>query len=108
MHSPIFRRLVVVAVAVSSATAALLLGVVPFQGWLEQRDRNTSLLIEIEGIEASNEGDEARIDALGTDEEIERLAREEYGLVRPDEEAYAVQSGSRAELDIPDVWPFSD
>ena len=44
--------------------------------------------VEVEAVEAVNRGYEERIDALGTDDEVERLAREDYGLIRPDEEAY--------------------
>ena len=104
----ILRRLAVVGVILASATAALLLGVVPFRGWLEQRDHNDALRIEVEAVEAGNRAYEDRVDALDTDEEIERLAREEYGLVRPDEEAYAVQPGPVVEAEVPGIWPFSD
>jgi len=108
VRRPALRRLTLVAVALLSAGAALLLGVVPFQGWLEQRDRNAALRIEVEAVEAGNRDYEDRIDALDTDAEIERLAREEYGLVRPDEEAYAIQSTPRVEFDVPGIWPFAD
>ena len=101
-------RLAVVVVASLSAGAALLLGVVPFKGWLEQRDRNAALRIEVEEVEAGNRDYENRVDALDTDEEIERLAREEYGLVRPDEEAYAIQPDPAVEAEVPGIWPFDD
>ena len=102
------RWLAVVVVAVVSAGAALLLGVVPFQGWLEQRDRNAALRVEVEAVEAGNRAYEDRMDALDTDEEIERLAREEYGLVRPDEEAYAIQPAPASDAEVPGIWPFAD
>ena len=41
-----------------------------------------------------------------TAEEIERLAREQYNLVFPGEEAYAVLPAPLPELDLPTVWPF--
>jgi len=102
------KRLAVVVVALASAGVALLFGVVPFRGWLEQRDRNAALRVEVEAVEAGNRAYEDRMDALETDAEIERLAREEYGLVRPDEEAYAVQPGDSGEVDVPAVWPFDE
>ena len=108
MRQAVSRRLVLVLVAVAAAAAALPLGVVPFRDWLEQRDRTEALRVEVEAVEAVNRGYEERIDALGTDDEVERLAREDYGLVRPDEEAYAVAPSSRSAQGIPGVWPFGD
>ncbi|MEC8947999.1 MAG: septum formation initiator family protein [Actinomycetota bacterium] len=108
MRRAISRRLVLVLVVVTAVAAALPLGVVPFRDWLEQRDRTEALRIEVEAVEAVNRGYEERIDALGTDDEVERLAREDYGLIRPDEEAYAVAPSPRSELGIPGVWPFGD
>ncbi len=106
MQQAVSRRLVLVLVAITAAAAALPLGVVPFRDWLEQRDRTEALRVEVEAVEVVNRGYEERIDALGTDEEVERLAREEYGLIRPDEEAYAVAPSSRSEQGIPEIWPF--
>ena len=100
------RRLILALVAVTAAAAALPLGVVPFRDWLEQRERTAELRIEVDAVEAVNRGYEERIDALGTDEEIERRAREDYGLIRPDEEAYAIPPSPRADHEIPGVWPF--
>jgi len=100
------RRLVLVLVAVTAAAAALPLGVVPFRDWLEQRDRTEALRIEVEAVEAVNRGYVERIDALGTDQEVERLAREDYGLIRPDEEAYAVTPSPRVDQRMPGIWPF--
>ncbi len=94
--------------ATLSAGVALMAGVVPFRGWLEQRDRNAALRVEVEAVEADNRAYEDRMDALDTDEEIERLAREEYGLVRPDEEAYAIQPAPASDAVVPGIWPFAD
>jgi hypothetical protein len=43
-----------------------------------------------------------------TAEEIERLAREQYNLVFPGEEAYAVLPAPLPELDLPALWPFGE
>ena len=94
--------------AVVAAGAARRLGVAPFQGWLDQRDRNAALRVEVEAVEAGNRAYEDRMDALETDEEIERLAREDYGLVRPDEEAYAIQPAPASDAEVPGIWPFAD
>jgi len=102
------RRLILMMVVVTAAAAALPLGVVPFRDWLEQRDRTAALRVEVEAVEDVNRGYDERIDALGTDEEIERRAREDYGLIRPDEEAYAIPPSPRTEREVPGVWPFDD
>ena len=108
MRQAVSRRLVLVLVAVTAAAAALPLGVVPFRDWLEQRERTEALGGVVEAVEAVNRGYEERIDALGTDDEVERLAREDYGLIRPDEEAYAVAPPSRSGHGLPGIWPFGD
>ena len=51
---------------------------------------------------------EERIERLQTAEEIERLGREQYNLVFPGEEAYAVLPAPLPELDLPTLWPFGD
>ena len=57
-------------------------------------------------LRAQNAAYEERIERLQTVEEIERLAREQYNLVFPGEEAYAVLPAPLPELDLPTVWPF--
>ena len=44
---------------------------------------------------------------LKTDEEIERIARSEYNLIKPHEEAYYVVPVSTDEMNIPGIWPFN-
>ena len=44
-----------------------------------------------------------RVDQLHTDAEIERLAREQYNLVRPGEEAYAILPAPEDEAAPPDT-----
>jgi cell division protein FtsB len=41
-------------------------------------------------LDRENDRLEDRAESLGRDEEIERLAREDYGMVRPGEESYGV------------------
>ena len=47
-----------------------------------------------------------RVEALGTDEEIERIAREQYNLVFPGEEAYGILPATPPPPVVPDAWPF--
>ena len=100
------RRFSLLAVTLTAVAAALALGVVPFQDWFEQSERTADLQAQVEEVEALNSGYEDRIDALNTDEEIERRARAEYNLVRPDEEAYAVLPPPDESVAVPGIWPF--
>ena len=86
----------------------LAFGIDPFSDWLGQRSDSTSLRSQVEEVERRNKEYELQIDALNTDEEIERRAREEYNLVRPEEEAYAVLPPPPAAHRIEGVWPFNN
>ena len=57
-------------------------------------------------LQDKNEEPSKRIHKLKKPEEIERMAREEYGMVRPGEEAYAILPAPTP-VALPDVWPFA-
>ncbi len=101
------RFLPFLGVTLAVATATLAFGVVPFRDWLNQRQVNLDLRVQVEELEQANRVYELRIDALNTDEEIEERARREYNLVLPDEEAYAVLPPPAAVRQLPGVWPFN-
>ena len=107
MKPRVLRRLALVTVMAGASVTVLVIGVVPLNDWFDQRSTTDELLAELAEVEAVNDAYRARIDALNTDEEIERRARAEYNLVRPNEEAYAVLPPP-AEKRISGVWPFAD
>jgi cell division protein FtsB len=72
------------------AIAALFVGVFPTRAVLTQRADLDAAESTLATLDAENAALEARIDALGTDAEIERIARQQYNLVYPGEEAYAM------------------
>jgi cell division protein FtsB len=111
--------LALVALLAVVVTAA---GIFPFRQIIADR-RTVSLAQEkLLALRAETGRLEAEVAALGTDTEVERLAREQFGLVRPGETAYVVVSpegegGSEPEteptLDRPgeqpwwrDLWDF--
>lgn len=109
MSASFLKRLVLLGVMVAASAAVLVVGVVPVRDWLDQRSTTGELLAELAEVEAVNAAYRDRIDALNTDEEIERRARAEYNLVRPGEEAYAVLPPPLpADRGITGVWPFAD
>jgi hypothetical protein len=77
--------------------AALLLflaaAVFPTRTYLQQRDQMAAEQEKVQILTAENQKLAARVTELHTDAEIERLAREQYNLVKPGEEAYAILPG---------------
>lgn len=68
----------------------LFIAVFPARTYLDQRNQRQEVLARIKATDAKNKALEQRIRSLNTDAEVERLAREQYNLVRPGEEAYAI------------------
>lgn len=99
------RPLLVAAVAV--ATMVLLaLYVFPTRTWIDQRAAIAETESSLDAIAAEREALEARVTELDTDSEIELIARTQYGLVLPGEEAYAVLPAPEQPVEFPSVWPF--
>ncbi len=70
--------------------AAFLTQVVPYRQILDSSRQVSSARAELAALEEDNELLAADIAALETDEEVEKLAREKLGYVRPGETAYIV------------------
>jgi hypothetical protein len=85
---------------------ALGLGVFPTRAFLDQRSDVGQAEQRLAVLREQNRSMEDQLEKLGTPEEIERLAREQYNLVRPGEEAYSVLPAPLPALELPDVWPF--
>jgi cell division protein FtsL len=70
--------------------AAFLTQVVPYGQILDSNHQVASAETRLESLQSENARLQADIDALETDAEIEKLAREKLGYVRPGETAYVV------------------
>jgi cell division protein FtsB len=70
--------------------AAFLTQLVPYQQILESQRQVDAARAELTALEEENTTLEADVEALQTDAEIEKLAREKLGYVRPGERAYVV------------------
>ena len=90
----------------AAVLGVLAVGVFPTQTYLDQRSDTAEAQERLAVLRDQNEAYEARIERLQTAEEIERLAREQYNLVFPGEEAYAVLPAPLPPLELPSVWPF--
>lgn len=84
------RRLAWTALVLVTLVVAVMFIIVPARSWLELRSDVEMGRAQIEQLETDTARLEQRILDLQTDAEIERIARSEYNLVYPNEEAYAV------------------
>ena len=65
-------------------------GVLPVREYLERGNDVETAQIELDRLKAENDALADDVDALYTDQEVERLAREQYGFVREGEVGYVV------------------
>ena len=99
-------RVLVPLVVTAALVAFLFVGVFPTRSLLAQRAAIAEAEARLETLRSANVALDERAEALRTDAEVERLAREQYGLVRPGEEAYAILPPPPPPLPVPDAWPF--
>jgi cell division protein FtsB len=105
-RSPLRSRLLIRVVTSTFIVGFLFVGIFPVRAIVEQRAEIAQAERELAEVEAGNDELEERIEALGTDAEIERLARERHNLGRPGEEVYAILPAPPAPPAVPDAWPF--
>jgi cell division protein FtsB len=84
------RRAAWSVVALVVLVGALFLFVFPTRTYLAQRRSLHAARDRVHVLSVQNRELAARVKKLDTDDEIERIAREQYDLVRPGEEAYAI------------------
>ncbi len=101
-----FGRALGLAGGGAAVVGAIAIGLFPTQTFLEQRADTSDAQERLDVLRAQNEAFEDRIERLDTDEEIERLAREQYNLAYPGEETYVVLPAPLPPLDLPELWPF--
>lgn len=82
--------------------------VFPTRTWLDQRQDINERRAELSQFQSDNATLQAQVTMLGSEAEIERLAREDHGLVRRGEEAYAVLPAAPPPVLLPQAWPFTE
>jgi cell division protein FtsB len=95
------RRVFTLLLASVCLVAALFLFVLPGRTYLSQRHSLAAATVRERVLSAENAKLDQRIKQLQTDAEIERLAREQYGLVMPGEQAYAILPPKPSPTTIP-------
>lgn len=95
-----------IGVVVAMLLGALALMVLPTRTWVQQRSEAAASERELAEVEARNAELQTRIAVLDTPMEIERIAREEYGMAKPGEQVFAVLPGP-VPTELPALWPFT-
>ncbi len=85
------RRFPLVAVALLAGLAITLAGIFPFRQMIAQQRQVDQTEARLSALVVENARLDAEVVALLSPSEVERLAREEYGLVRPGETAYIIE-----------------
>lgn len=85
--------------------AVFLTQVVPYRQIVDSQRQVAEARAELASLEAENAEMAADVEALQTDSEIERLAREKLGYVRPGETAYVVLDPPGASEETEPVEP---
>ncbi len=101
-------RVLLPAVLVVAILVVLVYAVFPTRTWLDQQAGIAALEQELNDLDDANQILEERVTALGTETEIERIARIDHGLIRPGEEAYAVLPPAPVPVRLPQAWPFTE
>lgn len=100
-----FVWVVWVALLVVVAVGVVALGALPYRAWVAQRAQLKETEARLSAIQVQNDALEQRIAALQTPAEVERLARERYGLARPGEQSFVILP--QAADPLPGGWPYS-
>lgn len=95
----------VLAVLLLGGLALTVSGILPFREMVAQQRQIERSQDQLAALESENSTLTEDIAMLGTDAEIERIAREQYGLVRPGEIAYVVVTPDEALLATPPQDP---
>ena len=101
------RRLLWILLAAVTVIGVLFIGVYPTRTYLTQRSSLQKAQHQLDVLQTENANLEQQAADLNTDSRIETLARENYNLVRPGEEAYAILPAPPPKIALPPVWPFT-
>jgi cell division protein FtsB len=84
------RRAPLIAILLLVALSITLAGIFPFRQLIAQQRQVDNTREKLDALVVENAALEDQVTALQTEPEVERLAREQYGLVNPGETPYAV------------------
>ncbi|MGA9596017.1 MAG: septum formation initiator family protein [Acidimicrobiia bacterium] len=103
------KRGALLAVILLVGLAIVLAGVFPFRQLIAQQRLVANTQTKLDALVAENEHLQGQIDAVQTPAELERIAREQYGMARPGETTYVVElEGGPTSDGIATVEPVLD
>jgi cell division protein FtsB len=85
------KRGALLAVMLLVGLAIVLAGVFPFRQLIAQQRYVDNTQAKLDALVAENEHLQDQIDAVQSPAEVERIAREQYGMARPGETTYVVE-----------------
>lgn len=100
------RRALWPIIAAVVLVGVLFVGVYPTQTYFRQRDQLADKRAQLDELEATRTALTERVEQLNDPDQLELMARQEHGLVRPGEEVYAVVPPEKPPVQLPDTWPF--
>lgn len=80
--------------------------IVPTKSWLNQRKQYNETVRKLEAVKQANSKLDDRIATLKTDEEVERIARARYNLVRTGDQVIVVLPAPAPNA-LPNEWPYT-
>jgi cell division protein FtsB len=95
-----------VTLVLTVTIGVLAVTVFPVRQYLRQRHDIDTAQHQVDVIQQENERLAGRVQLLNTDAEIERVAREQYHLIKPGEQAYGVLAPS-GPASLPNEWPYN-
>jgi cell division protein FtsL len=101
------RRLLWILLASVTIIGVLFIGVYPTRTYFAQRSALQKAQHQLDVLQTENAKLDQQAADLNTDSRIETLARENYNLVRPGEEAFAILPAPPPKISVPPVWPFT-
>jgi cell division protein FtsL len=90
------QRVIVLRIAIAAVVlvGALFVFVFPISAWIDQRGQISDAEHRLQILREQNRKLEQQRAKLASNEEIERIARDRYGMVRPGEQAWALVPGT--------------
>jgi cell division protein FtsL len=101
------RRLLWILVASVTIVGVLFIAVYPTRTYLAQRSALQKGQHQLDVLQTENAKLDQQAADLNTDTRIETIARENFNLVHPGEEAYAILPAPPPKIAVPPVWPFT-
>jgi hypothetical protein len=86
------------------AGGLIVLLIVPTRTWLDQKHQIAAAQRRLTEMNAAADTLQAKVDAVATPAEVERVAREQYGYSKPGEVVFSMSPAPAPA--VPDTWPF--